>query len=454
VNKRILFSPVGGHDPVASYHDGAILHICRVYRPEKVYLYLSKEMVERSRLDDRYRESLRLLGELSGCAIAKIEMIEREELTQVQLFDAFYSEFEQLLQKIHGENPEAELLVNLSSGTPAMKSALDVITVLAPYPMCAVQVSTPNERENPKDEKPEEYDVEAFWATNQDNEANFKNRCHEVRGEQLLVKIKKESIRRLLDAYDYRAAVILAQEIKDSLTPRAMAMLKAAECRSQLDLNGYARALNGFDVKFMPVEAGNQRKIFEYALSLQSKLAQGSYADFLRGLTPVIADLFEIILRNHFGVRPEEFCRRRKLSEEVMLSSPRGKEIRGILIKRYGLPLKEGYLSSHHILAVIEGMAGDADSGLVDDLERLRFVEEAIRNTAAHEIESITEEWIRRKTKSECVPGMSQGMSSAEILKLLKRVVHYAEIHANTEAWNSYDRMNRTIAEELAKPNL
>ena len=44
--ERILFSAVGGHDPIANFRDGAILHICRIYRPDKVYLYLSSEMLE------------------------------------------------------------------------------------------------------------------------------------------------------------------------------------------------------------------------------------------------------------------------------------------------------------------------------------------------------------------------------------------------------------------------
>ena len=62
----VLFTPVGGHDPIASFHDGAVLHICRVYRPEKVYLYLSHEMLELSRQDDRYRVSLEKLQQQLG----------------------------------------------------------------------------------------------------------------------------------------------------------------------------------------------------------------------------------------------------------------------------------------------------------------------------------------------------------------------------------------------------
>ena len=42
----ILFTCAGTTDPVRGGHDGGILHIMRHYRPEKVYLFLSKEMVD------------------------------------------------------------------------------------------------------------------------------------------------------------------------------------------------------------------------------------------------------------------------------------------------------------------------------------------------------------------------------------------------------------------------
>lgn len=44
--KRILFSPIGTTDPIKNYRDGSMLHICRKYKPDKVYLYLSAEMME------------------------------------------------------------------------------------------------------------------------------------------------------------------------------------------------------------------------------------------------------------------------------------------------------------------------------------------------------------------------------------------------------------------------
>ena len=60
--KKILFSPIGGTDPISNFRDGAMLHICRIYKPDIVYLYLSKEMCEFQEKDDRYRYCLEQLG--------------------------------------------------------------------------------------------------------------------------------------------------------------------------------------------------------------------------------------------------------------------------------------------------------------------------------------------------------------------------------------------------------
>ena len=44
MGKKILFSPVGGTDPISenNYRDGSMLHICRHYNQIKLfYIYLS-----------------------------------------------------------------------------------------------------------------------------------------------------------------------------------------------------------------------------------------------------------------------------------------------------------------------------------------------------------------------------------------------------------------------------
>ena len=51
MGKKYLFSPIGNTDPIKYLYDGSMLHICRYYKPDVVYLYLSKEMAENHDLD-------------------------------------------------------------------------------------------------------------------------------------------------------------------------------------------------------------------------------------------------------------------------------------------------------------------------------------------------------------------------------------------------------------------
>ena len=56
---RILFSPLGKTDPISNMRDGSMLHICRIYKPNIVYLYMSSEILQDHNKDDRYVYCLR-----------------------------------------------------------------------------------------------------------------------------------------------------------------------------------------------------------------------------------------------------------------------------------------------------------------------------------------------------------------------------------------------------------
>ena len=84
MGKTILFTPVGGTDPISSTNcqDGSMLHICRAYQPDKIIMYMSKEMLEFQEMDDRYRYCIERLGKMQGHDY-EIEIVERRELTKV-----------------------------------------------------------------------------------------------------------------------------------------------------------------------------------------------------------------------------------------------------------------------------------------------------------------------------------------------------------------------------------
>ena len=153
MGKTILFSPVGGTDPISwsNGYDGAMLHIARVYRPDKIILYLSAEILALHKKDNRYVYCLEKLARLQNRAMPAIEIIERPELRNVQHFDIFFDEFWERISQITDEMAaDDELLLNVSSGTPAMKSGLEVLQTIRGFSRKTrlIQVDTPTKKMN------------------------------------------------------------------------------------------------------------------------------------------------------------------------------------------------------------------------------------------------------------------------------------------------------------------
>ena len=108
---RILFSPVGGSDPIKRMLDGPMLHCCRVYKPDIVYLYFTQSMLEYENKDQRYTWALEKLGEKLNHKFEIIK-IEREDLVDVHKFYIFYNDFGKIFEEIEEKYPDAEFYVN------------------------------------------------------------------------------------------------------------------------------------------------------------------------------------------------------------------------------------------------------------------------------------------------------------------------------------------------------
>ena len=116
MKQTILFSPVGGTDPISNTNgrDGSLLHICRVYQPDKVILYMSKEILDNQAKDDRYRYCLDRLAQNQGRKM-EYEIIERPNLSNVQEFDFFYQDFRRIIARItEMMEDDDRLLLNVS----------------------------------------------------------------------------------------------------------------------------------------------------------------------------------------------------------------------------------------------------------------------------------------------------------------------------------------------------
>ena len=452
MNKKILFTPVGGTDPMSEVndHDGPIIHIARHYKPDTICLYMSKEILEKQKQDDRYRYCIRKLGEQLGHTFEIVE-IERPQLEQVQLFDPIYTDFETILDDITSKLDDTdELLLNISSGTPAMKSALLVLATMIDIPCKCIQVDTPQKGMNEhRHDKKDGFLPEERWELNWDNtyqpgDENY-NRTHE----ETLISLKRlkyeEVIKKYVNNYNYHAALLLAESMSAEHTQRYIDKLKLADARQKLNFYGVDDLIKKENKEiFSPVRTEKKRMAYEYMLALQTRVAKGEYADFLRGISPIYIDLLEDILLKHakFDISKYTVLRNKMTQWDINKLSESKENFKKILDDAYKGRGKfdGGWVKSDHLVKLIEALITEnTNPKLIECIKALRKIEETARNIAAHQMTELSDQEIKNITGRTC----------KEIILLIRQAFSYTSYNIKSDYWNSYDAMNEDIINSI-----
>lgn len=434
--------------PQTNFRDGSLLHICRVYRPAEVYLYMSAEIWELHEKDNRYLYCLEHLAEQQGREV-QYKIIARRELHDVQLFNTFYEEFREIISGITIDMDETDvLLLNVSSGTPAMKSGLVVLATLGEYPYRLIQVKTPLRHMN--EHRHKEYDVKTLWELNEDNEEGFENRCEEIACPSLSILKQEEIIKKLVESYDYEAAREVCSMLPSFVAKKYLPMIELGCARLRLDLHEANRLdkMTGMNCIPIKTDRDKKQKIFEYALGMDVKLKKKEYTDFIRAITPLIFELFVMILKH--------MCKLDILTEYCSTSERGGRtwdrnrlngtELDGILQDAYCGSFRYNEVYSAHLEHIIKKKCA-SNKKLCDKVRALRTIEEKVRNMAAHELVSLSDEEIKRRTQGRSPE--DKGYGAEDIMKLLKDVFPFAGISVPREGWCSYPDMNKEIVQNI-----
>lgn len=437
---KILFSPIGGSDPIRNYHDGSMLHICRNYLPDRVVLYLSGEMYQHHVQDNRYVYCLEELGKKMSHPF-EIEVIVRDELTEVQDYEYFYTEFTKCINDIVAQMDEGdELLLNVSSGTPAMKNALIILATLAEFSFQPIQVSTPLKRSNYMDENTKKYEVQEQWEFDEDNEPQEgdTSRCEEIKSLNLVKLLKVNLLEKHLQAYDYTAALEIARDLKNHISVKATAMIEQANERNQLNTKRVNELAKKIDYQPMPVKNQENCDLLEYVLLLQMKVRRKEYADFIRAITPVVFELFYSVLKRQCHIDIKDYCDEKKSGLRWNLEKIKQTEVGDILQKEYAATGFRGgpVYSSQLKPLILHYSVSEKVNSLVTDL---RHAEEKARNKAAHTIVSITNEKIVKWTD----------YTAEELLVKIQQLTLFVVPGQDGSIWDSYDRMNEAIMKEI-----
>ena len=205
---RVLISAVGDTDPFRNFHDGALIHIARKYRPEKVILIFSEHTAKKQGNIEKALFSI--------APNYEPELIIHDSIisdNEVHIFDVMFQRFSDILQEYYTK--EDEFILNLSSATPQIKSALFVINRLNGINVKAVQVSSPEHASNENIGHDNDENIDELIEVNEDNKVNFIDRTIEDNAEKFNQALLKKTARDFIEKYDYKAALDILDQLSD-----------------------------------------------------------------------------------------------------------------------------------------------------------------------------------------------------------------------------------------------
>ena len=290
---KILISAVGTTDPISNNHDAALLHIARNYRPDKIVLVYSQEMLVKQDLINKV-----LLSIEGYNPIIEIDstILNNDE---VFLFDKMYEVMGLIVQKY--TNDDDEIILNLSSGTPQIISALFALNRINDYNTQAIQVATPKKGANREYKPLTDSEIDALIVENQDNSLDFVDRSIKDKSEKFSQALVKRHLRSLIASFDYQAAeaIINRKEYNKLLSKKRIAYIREK-------LNDFSRVFKNqsilSDILSFPLE-DSQKKALNYYLLIDVLKEREHIADVLikaKSLAEFVIE--ETIKKDHEGL--------------------------------------------------------------------------------------------------------------------------------------------------------
>lgn len=290
---KILISAVGTTDPISNNHDAALLHIARNYRPDKIILVYSQEMLVKQDLINKV-----LLSIEGYNPIIEIDstILNNDE---VFLFDKMYEVMGLIVQKY--TNDDDEIILNLSSGTPQIISALFALNRINDYNTQAIQVATPKKGANREYKPLTDSEIDALIVENQDNSLDFVDRSIKDKSEKFTQALVKRHLRSLIASFDYQAAeaIINRKEYNKLLSKKRIAYIREK-------LNDFSRVFKNqsilSDILSFPLE-DSQKKALNYYLLIDVLKEREHIADVLikaKSLAEFVIE--ETIKKDHEGL--------------------------------------------------------------------------------------------------------------------------------------------------------
>ncbi|MFR2874482.1 MAG: type III-A CRISPR-associated CARF protein Csm6 [Veillonella atypica] len=287
---RILYTPVGDTDPIRGCYDGGMLHIVRHYNPDIAILVLSKDMEKKEVANHRFTKALKHVK-----ADLDITLIHTglEDVHRIDTLQSFVDHFYEMLSNY----PDAEILINLSSGTPQMKLIMSYLSVEHDA-VRGIQVDSPQRGSNRSEPAVnDDENIEIVIENNFDDQDDSENRCHEPKMGYIKRNNIKQSLHTLIASYKYKEAISAYHSYKrsfeDGVANDVLPLLEHAQLRLGLDYDGALQKSRKVGAISLSSLFANKevRKLHEFLMLMEVRLKQGQIEDFILKTTPFMYEL-------------------------------------------------------------------------------------------------------------------------------------------------------------------
>ena len=383
---KVLISAVGNTDPIRNFHDGALVHIARRYRPDKIIIVFSEELIRKK---DDVEKVIRSIDSKYVPEIVYHEPIILNN--EVHIFDTMFEQFDAIIREYYTKDDE--FILNLSSGTPQIKSALFVLNRLSEINVKAVQVPSPENKSNAGVGHDDSEDIDVLIDTNMDNKQDYVDRTIEDTSDKFKQGLIKKTLRDFIKKYDYKASLEIANQLPD------FSGLK--DCRKKLQ--DIVDSLDRQDIPQLLQKkkwSEEQKKVLNAYLTIDLQKERGNFSE---GLIR-IKNLTEFILEDYIENRYPGF------------------------LDNYMNESEKNYLGIHDYKKILQ----TKNRTLSDNIEPILKMNKT-RNKVAHRLDSIKAEDLK-----ELGP----------VLKTLKGLVK-EQYQLTEKDFNFYKDLNKELLELL-----
>lgn len=451
----ILFTCAGTSDPVRGNRDGGILHIMRYYHPKRVYLFLSQQIADLEAQDHRFEKTFQHMQEVcaaQGIVYQPSLFMHNSQLCDASKIDLVEKPLLEYFTSVAAENPNCRILLNLSSGTPQMKTLMQFLSVDSPYHVLGVQVDGP--QQNKKDQSRtdnETYNVDYELATNFDDEPDClpegerRNRTSEPEMFAIKHQRHRHQLLKLLERQDYDAMLDMSQNLPKQL----QTLLQHLNARNNLQSEeAYKLSKELTDLGFPLYPAmksdSHYRDLSEYYLLLRNLQKLGRYSEFVLRLNPFLTELlYTLLMQTEFAGYLKKNNGRIDVATDVLNSK------QPELMKRLQTEAQRTLLDYKNFsiflgisMLLVTDTLSDAHQNF---LRACNALNTAQRNTAAHQLHAVLEEDI----KHDCFFGIKH-YGSAEIVQKLGELLAqaYPDV-CDKSLFRIYDRCDDYIKAHL-----